>query len=466
MELFADADGKPEEVGFDYGDVSGKPEAVIIGAGPAGLFAALRLIEHGIRPVILERGKEVARRKKDIAVLNRNVRLDPDSNYAFGEGGAGTFSDGKLYTRSKKRGDYRRALNILVRHGASPEILYEAHPHIGTDRLPGVITRIRETIESCGGSVLFGARVTRIEIKEGKVVAVDYTASGNPAVTDRIDTRTVILATGHSASDIYQMIHDEGLQLEPKNFAMGVRIEHPQELIDRIQYHMPVRGEYLPAASYSLTEQIGGRGVYSFCMCPGGFIVPAMTGPGESVVNGMSPSGRNSPFANSGIVTEIREGDFSHLEEQYGVMAGLEFRKRLEQTACISGGAAFRAPAQRVADFVTGRASSDLPPASYVPGLTPSAVHAWLPEFISLALRKGIEAFGRRLKGFVTNEGVVAGVESRTSTPLRIPRDPVTLAHPQAEGLYPAGEGAGYAGGIISAAMDGERVADAIARRR
>ncbi len=460
VELFVDREAPPEPVRFDYPDVSARPEAVVVGAGPAGLFAALRLIERGVRPVILERGKTIAERKKDIASINRNIALDPDSNYAFGEGGAGTFSDGKLYTRSKKRGDYNKALHILVHHGASPEILSDAHPHIGTDRLPGVITRIRETIEASGGRVLFGARVTGIGISDGKVAHVEFTREG---ATERVDTPAVILATGHSARDVYRMLHRTGVRLEAKNYAMGVRIEHPQRLIDSIQYRMPGRGDYLPAASYLLVEQVVGRGVYSFCMCPGGFIVPAMTSEDESVVNGMSPSGRNSPYANSGIVTEIRQEDLAPLRESYGVLAGLEFQQRLEQEARRHGGDPFRAPAQRVADFTAGRISPDLPATSYVPGLTPSDMGRWLPEFISVSLRRGLEAFGRRMRGFVTNEAIVTGVESRTSTPVRIPRDPATLCHPEVAGLYPAGEGAGYAGGIISAALDGERVADALA---
>jgi uncharacterized FAD-dependent dehydrogenase len=462
LELYIDKEPHPAPLHFDYPDVTGRTPVVIVGGGPAGLFAALRLIELGLRPVVLERGKQVAERGRDIATINRGGGVDPDSNYAFGEGGAGTFSDGKLFTRSKKRGDYDRALQTLVFHGASPEILYEAHPHIGTDRLPRIMTAIRETIQRCGGSVVFGARVTGIEIRDGRAVGV---RCGDTLV----EGAAVILAAGHSARDIYTMLHRRGVALEPKPFAMGVRIEHPQTLIDQIQYHTPDgRGEWLPAAAYQLVSQEGGRGVYSFCMCPGGFIVPAMTSSGESVVNGMSASLRNSPWANSGIVTEVRLADFDHLRAEFGPLAGLEFQRRLETMAkgftTATNPAA--APAQRVADFVSARPSKTLPATSYVPGIVPSRLDEWLPGFISGALRAGISTFGRRMRGFVTNEAVVVGVESRTSTPVRIPRDQMTLSHPAVANLYPAGEGAGYAGGIISAALDGERIAAAIASSR
>ncbi len=469
LELFIDGEREPAPVHFDYPDVSTRPEVVIVGGGPAGLFAALRLIELGYKPVVLERGKDVSRRKRDIAAINRNGEVNPDSNYAFGEGGAGTFSDGKLFTRSKKRGDYNKALRTLVFHGASPEILYDAHPHIGTDRLPAIMTAIRKTITDSGGLVLFDSRVDGL-ILEGVGVG-GVTCNG-----ERIESAAVILATGHSAKDIYEMLHRQGILLQAKPFAMGVRVEHPQETIDRIQYHGAGR-EYLPAAAYTLTAQTGrgvgyggaardGRGVYSFCMCPGGFIVPAMTDRSESVVNGMSPSSRNSIWANSGIVTEVRLEDFAHLEAEHGPLAGLRFQQRFEQAARDNGGSNQIAPAQRLTDFVAGRASADLPATSYVPGVTPSRLDVWMPDFIVSSLREGFKAFGGRMRGFLTSEAQIVGVESRTSTPVRIPRDSETLAHPQIKGLYPAGEGAGYAGGIISAALDGERVAEAVAMRK
>ncbi|MDE5623742.1 MAG: FAD-dependent monooxygenase [Alistipes sp.] len=455
LELFVDREPTPAPVHFDYPSVAGRTPVVIVGAGPAGLFAALRLIELGLRPVLLERGRDVSARKVDIAQINRNGRVDPDSNYAFGEGGAGTFSDGKLFTRSKKRGDYNKALQTLVFHGATPEILYEAHPHIGTDRLPGIIRNIRTTIVDTGGEVFFGRKVTGLIVKENRIRGVECGA-------ERFEGAAVVLATGHSAHDIYELLHRQGVRLEAKPFAMGVRIEHPQALIDSIQYHCEQRGEYLPAAAYSLVSQERGRGVYSFCMCPGGFIVPAMTDAAQSVVNGMSPSGRTSPYANSGIVTEVRFGDFEHLRAEWGELAGLRFQQRFEQLARQYGGEHQIAPAQRVADFVAGRASASLPATSYIPGIVPSRLDRWMPAFIADALRAGIATFGRRMRGFVTSEAIVAGVESRTSSPVRIPRDPQTLMHPQIAGLFPSGEGAGYAGGIISAALDGERIADAV----
>lgn len=455
LEAFIDDEPQPAPLRFDYPSVDGKREAVIIGAGPAGLFAALRLIESGVKPIIFERGKEVVERGKDIARIQRNQGIDPDSNYAFGEGGAGTFSDGKLFTRSKKRGDYNRALQRLVFHGASPEILYEAHPHIGSDRLPRIIADIRRQIIASGGEIHFGKRVTAIKIRNGRVAGIEADGAN-------VDTDTVIVATGHSARDIYEMLDGGGVRLEAKPFAMGVRIEHPQSLIDRIQYHSSEQMEYLPAASYSLVAQIGGRGVYSFCMCPGGFIVPAMTDASESVVNGMSPSRRNSPFANSGFVTEIRLSDFEHLRPKYGELAGLQFQRELERAARENGGENQTAPAQRVSDFVAGHGSSSLPKSSYVPGLVCSRLDEWMPQFMSSRLREAIRVFDKRMHGYLTNEAIVVGVESRTSTPVRIPRDTQTLMHPEVEGLFPSGEGAGYAGGIISAALDGERIAEAV----
>ncbi|MBQ5669788.1 MAG: FAD-dependent monooxygenase [Tidjanibacter sp.] len=458
VEIFLDGDEKPQEVHFDYPDVNGKTEVVIVGGGPAGLFAALRLIELGLRPIILERGRNVVDRRRDITQIHRGVKVDGESNYAFGEGGAGTFSDGKLFTRSKKRGDYNRALQTLVFHGASPEILYEAHPHIGTDRLPKIIEQVRHTIIRAGGQILFERKVTDIEIRGGKAVGVW-------CGEELIEGAAVVLATGHSADDIYEMLHRKGVLLEAKPWAMGVRVEHPQELIDRIQYHSSDMREWLPAAAYTLTSQVNGRGVYSFCMCPGGVIVPAMTSFEECVVNGMSASARSSRWANAGIVTEVRPEDFAHLHEEWGVLAGLKFRQQVERHAASLVGGGGTAPAQRLADFVARRRSFDLPRTSYLPKAVVGSGDEWLPEFIAESLRGGFKSFGHKMKGFVTNQAQIIGVESRTSTPVRIPRDKDTLCHPTVDNLYPTGEGAGYAGGIISAALDGTRVAEEIAKK-
>ena len=445
---------KPEAVVFNYADVSQKPAVVIVGAGPGGYFAALRLIELGLRPIVLERGKGVNERKKDLALLNRNESVNTESNYAFGEGGAGTFSDGKLYTRSTKRGDFRKVLEVFNYHGASEEILIDAHPHIGTDKLPEIIKAMRQSIINAGGEVHFDTKVTNLILNGDKITGVE-TESG-----DQILGQAVVLATGHSARDVYYMLDENKVTLEAKTWAMGVRVEHPQELIDQIQYHSPKgRGDYLPAASYSLSCQIQERGVYSFCMCPGGFIVPAMTDADEMVVNGMSPSKRNSPWANSGMVVEVKPEDIGEFQNK-GAIGGLEYQKELERLAFVNGGRGIVAPAQSLADFVEGKLSFDLPDCSYIPGLVASPLHFWLPENIGERLRKGFEYFGRRARGFVTNEALVVGVESRTSSPVRIPRDRATYQHVQIEGLFPCGEGAGYAGGIASSAIDGEKCAE------
>jgi len=447
---------KPKVESFSpkFKDVRNGKRVIIVGSGPAGLFAALRLIENGYKPVILERGKQVKERKLDIAKLNRESIVDEDSNYAFGEGGAGTFSDGKLYTRSKKRGNVGDVLDLLIFHGADSNIGVDAHPHIGTNKLPRIIQKIRETIINYGGEFYFNCRVDGLIIKDSKIQGVE--ANG-----EKYEGEAVILATGHSARDIYKLLHKNNILLESKAFAMGVRVEHPQQIIDGIQYHCEIRDDYLPAAAYSLVSQVEDRGVYSFCMCPGGFIVPAATAPDELVVNGMSPSMRNSKYANSGMVVQINIEDLSNYKE-YGIMAGLKFQEDLEKMAFINGGIGQIAPAQRLGDFVRGKVSNDLPDTSYHPGVISSPLHMWLPEVIGPRLQKGFKIFDRRMKGFLTNEAVVLGVESRTSSPLRIPRDKSSLQHPQISGLYPAGEGAGYAGGIVSAAVDGQRIADAI----
>ncbi|MCW3804111.1 NAD(P)/FAD-dependent oxidoreductase [Plebeiibacterium marinum] len=449
----------PEKTVFEYQDVSSKPEVIVIGAGPGGLFTALRLIELGYKPIVLERGKSISDRKKDIALLNRNHPVNPESNYAFGEGGAGTFSDGKLYTRSTKRGDFKKILNVLHFHGAQDDILIDSHPHIGTDKLPGVIKSMRESIINSGGEVLFNSCVSDLLIEDAQVKGVVLKDCA------KIYGVAVVLATGHSARDVYEMLHQKSIEVEAKTWAMGVRVEHPQELIDQIQYHNPEgRGPYLPAASYSFSCQIEDRGVYSFCMCPGGFIVPAMTGENEMVVNGMSPSKRNSPFANSGMVVEIRPEDIPAEFKKYGVLAGLEYQKEVERLCFINGGNNLVAPAQRLTDFVDSKLSFDLPETSYVPGAIASPLHFVLPEGISKRLQGGFKQFGKWAKGFIDPEAIVMGTESRTSSPVRIPRDPVSMQHKQIKGLFPCGEGAGYAGGIASSAIDGERCAEAVAR--
>lgn len=435
--------------------VGTRPTVIVVGAGPAGLFAALTLIKRGFRPLILERGKDVKARKFDISSLNRGNALNEDSNYCFGEGGAGTFSDGKLYTRSTKRGNVMDVLKVLVENGASPDILFDAHPHIGTDKLPNIIASIRRSIIEAGGEILFNKRVVSLLSKNGKIQGV-VDQLGNEYISQR-----VILATGHSARDVYYMLDKHGLELQAKPFALGVRIEHPQALIDSIQYRMPDRGQYLPAASYSLVTQVEGRGVFSFCMCPGGTIVPAVTADNETVVNGMSNSARSSPYANSGIAVAVEASDWQAFEHR-GPFAALAFQQSIEEKAWEIAGRGFKAPAQRLTDFVDGIQSNDLPKCSYNPGLVSASISDILPDFLSNRLRKAFFDFDNKMKGYLTNEAVLVGVESRTSSPVRIPRDEESLMHPQLSGLYPCGEGAGYAGGIVSSAMDGQLVAGAI----
>ncbi|MBE7173859.1 MAG: FAD-dependent monooxygenase [Williamsia sp.] len=432
---------------------------VIIGAGPAGLFAALRLLEAGIRPVILERGKDVRARRRDLALLNKEGIVNPESNYCFGEGGAGTYSDGKLYTRSSKRGDVNRILNLFAQFGAEEKILYEAHPHIGTNKLPQIITAMRKQIEDCGGIFLFEKKVTGFTLHNDAIEAV-HTADGD---TWRGDA--VILATGHSARDIFTLLHGQNIAIQLKPFALGVRIEHPQTLIDSIQYHQPNRSEYLPPAAYSLVQQVEGKGVFSFCMCPGGIIAPAATAPGELVVNGWSPSKRNNPFANSGMVVTIDESEIFRTGKEQGPLAGMHFQQAVEQRAFTQGGGHFVAPAQRMVDLVEGRLSATLPDCSYLPGIRSALMEEVLPPFVFRCLQEAFKQFGKKMKGYYTNEAVVVATESRTSSPVRIPRDETGFHHPHIKNLYPCGEGAGYAGGIVSAAMDGENVAAVLAQK-
>ncbi len=440
--------------------VGTKPQVIIVGAGPAGLFAAIRLMELGLKPVVLERGADVRLRRRDLAAINKHQKVNPESNYCFGEGGAGTYSDGKLYTRSKKRGDIKRVLEIFTDHGASPSILFEAHPHIGTNKLPGIIAAMRETIISHGGEVHFNTKVTELVIKNNRILGV------TDALGSTFLGTATLLATGHSARDIFELLHRNNIAIEAKPFALGVRAEHPQSLIDEVQYNGQ-RGSLLPAAAYSLVEQVAyqnqPKGVFSFCMCPGGFMVPSATAEGEVVVNGMSPSRRDGKFANSGIVVSVDEGDWKHLRH-LGPLAGMAFQQQVEQLACKTAGGTQKAPAQRLVDFAEGRISKDLPACSYQPGLEASLLEEIIPAQVSERLRQGFKLFGKKMRGYYTNDAVLVGVESRTSSPVRIPRDQNTLCHPQITGLFPAGEGPGYAGGIMSAAMDGERVAEAIAQ--
>lgn len=437
----------------EYQDVNGKDEVIIIGAGPAGLFAALKLIENGKKPIVIERGKDVRSRRRDLVNLTKKHIVNEDSNYCFGEGGAGTFSDGKLYTRSKKRGDVNKVLDVLVRHGATPEIRVNAHPHIGTNKLPKIIQAIRDTIIQYGGQVLFDSRVTDISIKNNAVKGVELQNG------IKIEANKIILATGHSARDIFELLHQKGIAIEAKAFAFGIRVEHTQELIDQIQYKCKTRGAFLPPAPYSTVKQVGGRGVYSFCMCPGGIIAPCATSPGEVVTNGWSPSKRDYPTSNSGIVVELKVEDFAKYEK-YGPLAGVQFQKEIEQSAWKLAGETQRVPAQRLIDYANNILSTDIPKTSYIPGTTSAMINTIFPEFISKNLKEGLRQIGKQMKGYFTNEAVVHAPESRTSSPVRIPRDSVTFEHPQIKGLYPCGEGAGFAGGIISAAIDGEKCAE------
>lgn len=476
-----------EYITTEYHNVSGKPEVIVVGAGPGGLFAALRLIELGMRPIVIERGKNVRERKEDLAKISREHKVDSESNYSFGEGGAGAYSDGKLYTRSKKRGNVDKILNVFCQHGASTSILIDAHPHIGTDKLPRVIENMRNTILACGGEVHFKTRMDAIIIEKNKVVGIE-TNNG------RTFRGPVILATGHSARDVYRWLYANGIKMESKGIAVGVRLEHPSMLIDQIQYHNKNgRGKYLPAAEYSFVQQVDGRGVYSFCMCPGGFVVPAASGPHQLVVNGMSPSNRGTRWSNSGMVVEIRPEDLNdhtlrldscepipgsaeqETEElirrtehnlkdgELSVLAMMQFQEKLEQTCWQQGNMRQTAPSQRMVDFTRKKLSYDLPDSSYSPGMVSSPLHFWMPKFITERLSKGFELFGRSSRGFLTNDAVMIAAETRTSAPVRIVRDNETLQHVTVEGLFPCGEGAGYAGGIVSAGVDGERSAEAVA---
>ncbi len=453
-----------------YPDVSSAPQVIVVGAGPGGLYAALRLVELGLRPLVLERGKDVHERRKDIARISREHIVDGESNYSFGEGGAGAYSDGKLYTRSKKRGNIEKILRVFCQFGADTRILTDAHPHIGTDKLPGIIERMRNQIIQSGGNVLFGRRVTQLLTENGRVCGV-VTANG-----ESFDG-PVILATGHSARDVYSYLADSGILVESKGLAIGVRLEHPSALIDAIQYHNPKgRGPYLPAAEYNYVTQVNGRGVYSFCMCPGGFVVPAASGPEQVVVNGMSPSNRGSAWSNSGMVVETRPEDFTIIQRQLVTehsvkdvspqdpLCMMHLQVAIEQATWIQGGKRQTAPAQRMTDFVSGRLSRDLPQTSYSPGVIASPLHFWLPKFLTSRLQEGFKSFGHRSRGFLSQEAVVIATETRTSSPVRIVRDGETLQSPSLHGLFPCGEGAGYAGGIVSSAVDGERCAEAVCR--
>lgn len=448
----------------EYKEVpAGAHQAVIVGAGPGGLFAALRLIELGVKPILIERGRNVKDRRRDVALITREQKVNPNSNYCFGEGGAGAFSDGKLFTRSKKRGNVQGVLEGLCQFGADTGILDASHPHLGTEKLPGIISNVRQMILECGGEIHFETVVSELIIDKDSV-------KGVRTVDGQEFAGPVILATGHSARDIYKMLNDEGILIEAKGLAMGCRLEHPQRLIDQIQYHSKEgRGEYLPAAEYSFVTQVDGRGVYSFCMCPGGVIVPSATKSDEVVVNGMSASSRGGRWANAAMVTEVRVEDIPELAKELNLDIDLEsplammtIQEEIEHQCWLNGGHTQVAPAQRMTDFVKGHLSADLPASSYTPGVLASPLHFWLPKFIRSRMQEGLQFFGRKAHGFLTNEAMLVGTETRTSSPVRIPRDRETLCHPTVKGLYPCGEGAGYAGGIVSAAMDGQRCADAL----
>jgi uncharacterized FAD-dependent dehydrogenase len=453
LDVFAEHEIIPENYQFNFTDVSNAPEVTIIGAGPAGLFAGLRCLELGLRPVIFERGKDVRSRRRDLADLNRGKDVNPESNYCFGEGGAGTYSDGKLYTRSKKRGDIDRALEIFVYFGASDAILVDAHPHIGTNKLPQIIIAMRERIISCGGEVHFGAKLTDIHVADGKVNGIDINSSYRKV-------KHLILATGHSARDIFKLLYQKKIKIEAKPFALGVRIEHTQELIDRIQYHGRLNDEYLPPASYSLVSQVDGRGVYSFCMCPGGIIAPCATEPGQVVTNGWSPSKRNNVYSNSGIVVAVFPQDFEEFENDPFVC--LNFQEEVERKCFEIAGGMNKIPAQRILDFIQGKVSEHFPRSSYQPGIMSVDLNTVLPPMIADRLRKAFIDFGKKMNGYLTNDAVLHAPESRTSSPVSIPRDPYTCQHVEVSGLYPCGEGAGYAGGIISAAIDGMKCVNAV----
>lgn len=459
IDVYSDTERQSEEK-FErkYRNVSDSQPVFIAGSGPAGLFAALQLIESGLKPIIIERGKEVRGRRRDLALITRKGIVNPDSNYCFGEGGAGTYSDGKLYTRSGKRGSIQRILNTFISFGADNDIAVDAHPHIGTNKLPDIITAMRKQILDCGGAFLFSTKLTGLIIENQKLKGI---VLGNASGVWTEKTKALILATGHSARDVFEMMYQNKLAIEAKPFALGVRIEHQQSLIDRIQYHCKKRNDYLPPAAYSLKTHIGNRGVYSFCMCPGGIMAPAATAPGEVVVNGWSPSRRNNPFSNSGIVVTVSEEDVKQ-QSKTGALRFMHFQKAIEQKSFQAGGKNLFAPAQRMVDFAEGKLSQTLPACSYKPGITSAVLSEIFPPEISLALRTAFKDFGQKMKGYFTNEALLVATESRTSSPVRIPRDEETAKHPDCDGLFPCGEGAGYAGGIVSAAMDGERCADAV----